>query len=196
MSSSSSDMPLLSKRFAEAAVSHSSQSSFYPATVSAGLKSSSMALPKDKHGSASYEFSDRKRVVRTTAYSCMENEPGAEGSLTSSGSILKYGAVRSAAADWSRYPLGTKFKIKGLPHTYVVEDYGSSLVGTNTLDIYHPNLSLMKQWGTREVEITVIQWGSWERSVNLLKGRTRYPHCNRMYTASIRHLPTHRSASR
>ena len=100
------------------------------------------------------------------------------------GTYLKYGQVRSAAADWSRYPVGTKFKIKGLPYTYVVDDYGSSLVGTNTVDIYHPNLATMRRWGTRLAEITVIQWGSYERTVNILKGRRGYDHTRKMYYAA------------
>ena len=126
-------------------------------------------------------LSDRTRYVRTTAFSHMEMEPGAPGRMNASGTILKYGVVRSAAADWSVYPLGTVFRVKGLPHTYVVDDYGSALVGTNTIDIFKPSLALMRKWGTRKTEITVIQWGSFERSLNLLKGRTKYPHCRQMY---------------
>ncbi len=135
-----------------------------------------------------YPDSVRHRYVRTTAYSCKENEPGAYGNLNASGTVLKYGRVRSAAADWSRYPVGTTFKIKGLPYTYVVDDYGSSLVGTNTIDIYHPSLSGMRRWGTRPAEIHVIHWGSLDRTANLLRKRTKYDHCARMYYATVRKL--------
>lgn len=165
----------------------------FPAQASTALQHSSAGLPKDKHGRPTYSFSQRNRYVRTTAYSCAENEPGAYGSLNAAGTTLKYGMVRSAAADWSRYPLGTRFKIKGLPYTYVVDDYGSALVGTNTIDIYHPNLSLMKAWGTRDAEITVIQWGSWERTLSLLEKRTKYPHCRAMYYAALRNATGGRS---
>jgi hypothetical protein len=96
--------------------------------------------------------------------------------------------VRSAAADWSRYPVGTTFKIKGLPYTYVVEDYGSSLVGTNTIDIYHPTLDTMRYWASREAEINIIKWGSLERTMNLLSGRTKYGHCAQMYYAAKQRL--------
>lgn len=132
--------------------------------------------------------SNRTRYVRTTAYSCMENEPGAWGKLTASGSTLKYGSVRSAAADWSVYPLGTKFRVKGQPHIYVVEDYGSALAGTNTVDIYKPSLDYMKRWGTRLTEITVVEWGSYERSAHILKGRIHYDHCREMYYGCMRKL--------
>ncbi|MDE0826360.1 MAG: 3D domain-containing protein [Akkermansiaceae bacterium] len=138
-------------------------------------------MPRDKHGMPTYELKHRNRVVRTTAYSHMEGEVGAPGRLNAAGTILKYGTVRSAAADWSMYPIGTTFKIKGLPHTYVVDDYGSALVGTNTIDIFHPTMSGMRRWGTRSAEIAVVHWGSWERTANLLKGRCKHNHCARMY---------------
>ena len=93
--------------------------------------------------------------------------------------------MRSAAADWSVYPLGTKFRVKGQPYTYVIDDYGSALVGTNTIDIFKPSLSSMRKWGTRKTEITVIQWGSYDRSIALLKGRTKYKHCREMYYGCI-----------
>jgi 3D (Asp-Asp-Asp) domain-containing protein len=127
-------------------------------------------------------------LVRTTAYSHQENEVGAPGRLNAVGTTLKYGQVRSAAADWSRYPVGTTFKIKGLPYTYVIDDYGSGLVGTNTIDIYHPTLSSMHYWATREVEINIIHWGSLERTANLLRNRTKYSHCAQMYYATLRKL--------
>ena len=138
-------------------------------------------MATDKHGMPTYELKHRNRVVRTTAYSHMEGEVGAPGRMNAAGTILKYGQVRSAAADWSLYPVGTTFKIKGLPYTYVVDDYGSALVGPNTIDIFHPTLSAMNRWGTRQAEITVVHCGSWERTANLLKGRTKYSHCAQMY---------------
>lgn len=153
-----------------------------PAPVSERVVAKSSGLPKDKHGMPKYhKASQRVRHVRTTSFSHMENEPGAPGRLNASGGILKYGTVRSAAADWSVYPLGTTFKIKGQPYTYVVDDYGSSLVGTHTIDIFKPSLKGMYHWGTRPAEITIIQWGSYQRSLKLLKGRTGYAHCRKMY---------------
>ena len=154
-----------------------------PAMASASAINQAAALPKDKHGMATYPDSIRTRYVRTTSFSHQEREVGAPGRKNASGGYLKYGKVRSAAADWSRYPLGTKFRVKGLPHIYVVDDYGSALVGTNTVDIFHPTLSLMYKWGTRKTEITVLQWGDWQRSYKLLSGRTRFWHCKKMYDA-------------
>lgn len=139
---------------------------------------------KDKHGMATYKDHHHVRHVRTTAYSHMEGEKGCHGLKSAAGSKLVYtDKVRSAAADWSVYPMGTKFKIKGLPYVYEVNDYGSALVGTNTVDLFKPTLSKMNKWGTRKVELTVIEWGSYEKSAKLLKGRTRYKHCRKMYYA-------------
>jgi len=162
-----------------------SSNGFHPAEVSLSVAKKSKSFKPDKHGMATYPDTVRSRAVRTTSYSHEENEVGAPWRKNAIGTYLKYGHVRSAAADWSRYPVGTKFKIKGLPHTYIVDDYGSSLVGTNTIDIYHPNLSSMHRWGTRPAEIAVIQWGDWERTINILAGRTQYPHTREMYYAAI-----------
>ncbi len=157
-----------------------------PAQVDLAVKAAASTLPVDRHGRPTYlSESVRHRYVRTTSYSHQENEVGAEGRLNAMGTVLKYGRVRSAAADWSRYPVGTAFRIKGLPHVYVVDDYGRSLAGTNTIDIYHPNLKLMRDWGTRDAEINVIRWGSWEQAAALLRGRTKYAHCAHMYYATL-----------
>ena len=122
--------------------------------------------------------------VRTTAYSHQENEKGGiYGRKNAYGSNLRYGSlIRSAAADWSRYPLGTQFKIIGEPHIYVVDDYGSALVGTDTIDIYKPNLSMMRAWGVRHIDIEIVKWGCYESSFTLIDGRKHVaPHCWQMY---------------
>lgn len=124
------------------------------------------------------------RTVRTTSYSHREKELGGKyGALTASGRRVRYGRLRSAAADWSRYPLGTRFKMVGQPHVYVVEDYGRSLVGTGTIDIYKPTLKMMRSWGTRYVKIQVLEWGSYKSSSEILKGRLQYDHVRRMYNS-------------
>ena len=114
-------------------------------------------------------------VVDTTAYCHSEPDSLPYGMKCADGSDLKFGMVRSAAADWSRYPVGTKFRIKGLPYEYVVDDYGSALVGTDTIDLYKPTYTAMNQWGRREVSIKVIEWGSFERSRKILSERIHKP---------------------
>ena len=114
----------------------------------------------------------RRLVVRTTAYSHQERDSWKYGKSSAAGSTLKYGIKeRSAAADWSRYPVGTRFKIEGLSEEYVVEDYGRALVGSDTIDIYKPTMSSMRQWGTRQVGIEVLEWGSFSESERILKSR-------------------------
>ena len=137
-----------------------------------------------------YAFSDRNRIVRTTAYTCSECDHLVYGSQNATGTLLRYtDRVRSAAADWSFYPVGTSFRIKGLPYLYVVDDYGSALTGTGTIDIYKPSKEIMNQWGRRNVEITVVQWGSFTRSAQILAGRTKYSHCKQMLANLVRQRP-------
>lgn len=192
----------------QSSLSQAGNSSLFPTPSSTPARSADLPAPpsqstvakarkysKDKHGMPTYKDKVRTRLVRTTAYSHKENEIGAYGRKNAAGTILKYGKVRSAAADWSVYPLGTKFRIKGQPDIlYEIDDYGSALVGTNTVDIFKPSLRSMNYWGTRTAEITIVQWGSYERSERLLKGRRGYSHCSRMYYAITNKLNSGRYA--
>lgn len=119
--------------------------------------------------------------VRTTAYTHTESDHIVHGTKTAAGGNLKYGNVRSAAADWSVYPVGTKFQIEGDPSVYEVDDYGSALVGTGTIDIYKPSKAAMNQWGVRNVNIKVIEWGSFLKSLAIMKPRaTKASHIRKM----------------
>ena len=138
---------------------------------------------KDKHGYKTYPDSTRRRLVRTTSYSDKENEKGAYKNKNCIGGTLKYGSIRSAAADWSVYPVGTKFRISGLSEIFVIDDYGSALVGTNTIDIYHPTLAKMRKWNTKPAEIIIIEMGDYDRSYKLLNSRKGYSHCGKMFTS-------------
>jgi 3D (Asp-Asp-Asp) domain-containing protein len=114
--------------------------------------------------------------VRTTAYT--RSRHGTE--RNANGSRLKAGDLQSAAADWSRFPLGTKFNVCGTHQTYVVDDYGPALVGTNKIDLYMPSLREMYHWGVRRVMIDIVEPGSYARSLALLKQRKRVPYVRRM----------------
>lgn len=146
--------------------------------------------PRDKHSMPVYPFREKHRIVRTTAYTCTEDDHIQYGNKSAAGTQLMYtNRYRSAAADWSFYPLGTLFRIKGLPYTYVIDDYGSALTGTGTIDIYKPNKSVMNQWGRRNVEIEVVRWGSFRASAELLSGRTKHAHCRAMLNNIVRQRP-------
>lgn len=161
------------------------------------VKAAASAKPKDKHQMPVYAFSDRNRVVRTTAYTCSEDDHLAYGSKNATGTALRYtDRVRSAAADWSFYPVGTVFRIKGLPHLYVIDDYGSALTGTGTIDIYKPSKAVMNQWGRRNVEVTIVQWGSFTRSAEILSGRKGFAHCRQMLTNIVRQRPDLRAVAK
>ncbi|MCA1964559.1 MAG: 3D domain-containing protein [Prosthecobacter sp.] len=120
--------------------------------------------------------------VRTTAYTHTESDHIIYGARNAVGTQLRYGQVRSAAADWSVFPVGTIFQIEGSPHIYQVDDYGSALVGTNTIDIYQPTKAHMNAWGVRNVNIRVLKWGSFSKSVAILRDRQAYDHVRRMVT--------------
>src|SRR6266404_3360079 len=117
-----------------------------------------------------------QREVRTTAYA--RSRHGA--AKNANGSHLKAGDLNSAAADWSRFPLGTKFNICGTHQTYVVDDYGPALVGTNNIDLYMPSLREMHHWGVRKVTVNIIEPGSYDRSLALLKARKHVPYVRKM----------------
>ena len=118
-------------------------------------------LGRDKHKMPFYHPAQRTRVVRTTAYTHSERDHLAYGPRNAVGTALKYtSSVRSAAADWSVYPLGTTFRIKGQPYLYVVDDYGR-----------------------RYVELTIVRWGDPANSLEVLGSRRGYRHCRAMYAA-------------
>ena len=73
----------------------------------------------------------RMSNVRTTAYTRKE-EGGVQNAL---GKYLSGHHVMSAAADWSRFPLGTRFRIVITREEYIVDDYGTALVGTDTITV-------------------------------------------------------------
>lgn len=119
----------------------------------------------------------KKMKVRTTAYT--HTEPG--GIVNGIGGRLRFkSAVRSAAADWSWLPLGTRFRMNGNPQEYVIEDYGSALVNKQTIDLYMPTRRMMNAWGVKYVDIDILEWGSKAMSLKLLEGRQRKKHVRTM----------------
>jgi 3D (Asp-Asp-Asp) domain-containing protein len=115
----------------------------------------------------------QRMTVRTTAYT--HTEPG--GIRNAIGSRLKYGdGLYSAASDWSWLPLGTRFRMVEDGRLYVIEDYGSALVGRKTIDLYMPSMRQVNRWGVRYKEIEILEWGSKAMSLKLLAPRSRNRH--------------------
>lgn len=88
--------------------------------------------------------------------------------------------IGSAAADWSRWPAGTTFRLLSTGQTYRVDDYGWALSGRNTIDLYMPNSAAMNAWGARDEQIQVLQWGDPAESLRRLEPHTDYKHIRRM----------------
>jgi len=118
--------------------------------------------------------------VRTTAYTTNEGGSGGHNAL---GEYLSGRHVMSAASDWSRYPLGTRFRIAETDEEYVIDDYGNALIGTDTIDLYKPSRLEVKQWGVRHVNIDILQWGSEEQSLKVLAPRCKHGCVRKMVAA-------------
>src|ERR1043166_3874868 len=117
--------------------------------------------------------------VRTTAYTHSEGS----GCHNAVGTYLSGRHVMSAASDWSRYPLGTRFRISSTNEEYIIDDYGWALVGTDTIDLYKPRRLELNRWGVRRVDIDILQWGSDEQSLKVLTPRCKHRRVQQMVTA-------------
>jgi 3D (Asp-Asp-Asp) domain-containing protein len=122
----------------------------------------------------------RVQQVRTTAYTHTEADHIQYGKKNALGMRLTHTGVRSAAADWSRWPAGTVFRVRETGEVYQVDDYGWALAGTNTIDLYQPTRAAMNRWGVRHVTIENIVWGDVDKSLAILRGRSKYAHVRRM----------------
>ena len=88
--------------------------------------------------------------------------------------------VGSAAADWSRWPAGTSFRLLSTGQIYRVDDYGWALAGRNTIDLYMPSQREMNSWGARQETIQIVQWGDPQQSLQFLRRHQDYRHIKRM----------------
>jgi 3D (Asp-Asp-Asp) domain-containing protein len=123
--------------------------------------------------------SKRMQNVRTTAYTRTESG----GRRNAIGASLSSRHVMSAASDWSRFPLGTRFRIVDTKEEYIIDDYGMALVGTNTIDLYKPTRLQMRRWGVRNVDIDILRWGSEEKSLKVLGPRVKHRSVRQMIVA-------------
>jgi 3D (Asp-Asp-Asp) domain-containing protein len=134
------------------------------------------AQPKQ---AASRPSAHRINQVRTTAYTKAEKG----GGHNAIGTSLSGRNVMSAASDWSRFPLGTRFRIVDTKQEYIIDDYGAALIGTETIDLYKSSRLEMKRWGVRRVDIDILQWGSEEKSLQVLAPRAKHPPVHQMIVA-------------
>jgi len=135
-----------------------------------------------KNGTALRGKASLHKIVRVkaTAYCHTERAHRRYGKSNAVDGRLAAAQFNSAAADWSRFPVGTKFRIVGSDRLYVIDDYGSALVGTNNIDLYMRSRREMVNWGCRRVTIELLEVGSYQQSLKILKPRTRIAYVWRM----------------
>ena len=138
------------------------------------------AIPVDENGSYSpplqrFSMEERRTVTRTAKRPVkpMRNVKRAVA-------VSKPPQIGSAAADWSRWPAGTVFRLLSTGQNYRVEDYGWALSGRNTIDLYMANQRAMNTWGARQETIEVLKWGDPQESLQFLRRHQDYRHIKRM----------------
>jgi 3D (Asp-Asp-Asp) domain-containing protein len=139
---------------------------------SSNAKLEKFSLDKPKKGTRVTTTVTTARVTKTTA-----TTRGAKRAVAVSKSPQQIG---SAAADWSRWPMGTTFRLLSTGQMYRVEDYGWALSGRNTIDLYMSNQRDMNAWGARQEPIQVLHWGDPQESLQFLRGHQDYKHIKRM----------------
>jgi 3D (Asp-Asp-Asp) domain-containing protein len=138
---------------------------------------------------------DEQSDYQTVAYSGTPRQPfslSETRSVTKSKRVTKTtrGAKRatavakprigSAAADWSRWPAGTIFRLLSTGQIYKVDDYGWALSGRNTIDLYMATPNEMNAWGARAEPIQILQWGDPVESLRFLERHQEHRHIKRM----------------
>ncbi len=131
------------------------------------------------------KVSERFRTVKTVAVSREQGlSVDAEAPHNALGSDLQAGIVRSARADWSRFPVGTRFRVLGdaSEQEYVVDDYLEA-DATGEVELIMPTEEESEVWGSREVVIEVLNQGSFDKSLTIMKAsevRMTEPHVQAM----------------
>jgi len=121
------------------------------------------------------ETSGSRRITRTSKRAAKTPR-----SVKRAVAVSRPPQIGSAAADWSRWPAGTVFRLLSTGQSYRVEDYGWALSGRNTIDLYMANQREMNSWGAREETIEILQWGDPQESLQFLRRHQDYKHIKRM----------------
>jgi 3D (Asp-Asp-Asp) domain-containing protein len=122
-----------------------------------------------------FSMEDTRRSTRTTKRSAKTPR-----NVKRAVAVSKPPQIGSAAADWSRWPAGTVFRLLSTGQSYRVEDYGWALSGRNTIDLYMPNQREMNSWGARQETIEILKWGDPHESLQFLRRHQDYRHIKRM----------------
>jgi 3D (Asp-Asp-Asp) domain-containing protein len=141
------------------------------------------AIPVDENGSYSpplqrFSMEERSGSGRITRAAKRPAKP--TRNVKRAVAVSKPPQIGSAAADWSRWPAGTVFRLLSTGQNYRVEDYGWALSGRNTIDLYMANQREMNTWGARPETIEVLKWGDPQESLQFLRRHQDYRHIKRM----------------
>jgi 3D (Asp-Asp-Asp) domain-containing protein len=126
-------------------------------------------------GPQPFSLDDRPRVERAEAVT-VKTKRGRKVIVRK----VQPSKIGSAAADWSRWPVGTTFRLLSTGQIYRVDDYGWALAGRNTIDLYMATPREMNSWGARAEPIQILQWGDADVSLRLLLPHQEYKHIKRM----------------
>jgi 3D (Asp-Asp-Asp) domain-containing protein len=127
-----------------------------------------------------FSMQEAKKTVRVTATTTRVTKTTTVRGAKRAVAVGKPPKIGSAAADWSRWPMGTTFRLLSTGQTYRVEDYGWALSGRNTIDLYMSNQRDMNTWGARQEPIQILHWGDPQQSLQFLQSHTDYKHIKRM----------------
>jgi 3D (Asp-Asp-Asp) domain-containing protein len=128
-----------------------------------------------------FSIEETRTVTRTTKQSTKATHNVKRAIAVAPGrSLSRPPQIGSAAADWSRWPAGTVFRLLSTGQNYRVEDYGWALSGRNTIDLYMANQREMNSWGARQERIEILKWGDPQESLQFLQRHQDYRHIRRM----------------
>jgi 3D (Asp-Asp-Asp) domain-containing protein len=94
----------------------------------------------------------RSFTARMTAYTNQQPSGGAHGSMTRSGTPVRWGVV---AVDPQVIPLGTRLAIEGLEGVFVAEDTGGGVKG-NHVDVFFPDYASAVRFGVQYRTVTIV----------------------------------------
>jgi 3D (Asp-Asp-Asp) domain-containing protein len=131
-------------------------------------------------GTTLQPFSIEEKRTTTRVTTTTRNVKGARGAKRAIAVSKQPPKIGSAAADWSRWPMGTTFRLLSTGQMYRVDDYGWALSGRNTIDLYMATRGEMNNWGARQEPIQVLHWGDPADSLHFLASKQNYKHIKRM----------------
>src|SRR5438309_439756 len=115
-----------------------------------------------------YNMQDKKAPRVTTTTTLVTKTTTVRGSKRAV-AVGKPPKMGSAAADWSRWPMGTTFRLLSTGQTYRIEDYGWAVSGRNTIDPDMSNQRDMNTCGARQEPIQNLHWDDARESLPLIQ---------------------------